>query len=86
MERIKISSAKYSQIIKRIRVNEIAPIYFLSGSDIFLQDFFLKELKPRFLKESGEIISFSMEIDSPKDLITEFYSQSLFALKRILLL
>ena len=55
----------------------------MSGSDAFLQDFFLKELCSKFLDESGERIHYSIEIDSPKDFISDLYNQSLFSSKRI---
>ena len=55
----------------------------MSGSDAFLQDFFFRELRSRFLDDSAERIHYSMEIDSPKDFLADLYNQSLFSTKRM---
>ena len=48
-----------------------------------MQDFFFKELGPRFLDDAGERIHYSMGIDSPKDFLADLYNQSLFSTKRM---
>lgn len=73
----------FRHIIHRIRAGEITPVYFLSGSDAFLQDFFLKELYSAFLQSDGEKKQYSMDMDSPQKLISDLYESSLFVTKRL---
>ncbi len=72
----------FRQIVHRIRAGEIAPIYFLHGSDAFLQDFILKEISANFLNGNGEKKHYSMDMDSTQTLISDLYEGSLFVSKR----
>ena len=47
------------QIIRRIRANEIAPVYSLFGGDPFLEDYFVDQLSSAFLMNSGQKQYFS---------------------------
>ena len=76
-------SARYSQIIHRIRSKEFSPIYFLIGSDAFLQDFFIKELISSFLNSEGYRKQYSMDLDSTQSLLNDLYENSFFVTKRI---
>jgi len=76
-------SARYSQIIHRIRSGEFSPIYFLIGSDAFLQDFFIKELISSFLSSDGKRKQYSMDLDSTQSLLNDLYENSFFVTKRI---
>ena len=77
--------ATLSQHIKRIHANQIKPFYLLFGEDIYLQKFFVDELKKTFLDDSGDLISLSLS-DKGLDLKQESNSRSLFSNKKILLL
>ena len=72
------------QIIRRIRVGEIEPVYTLLGGDPFLEDYFISELRIGFLKETGTKLHFSMDQDSPDLLFGELSSISMFEEKRII--
>ena len=74
-----------SQIIRRIRAGEIAPIYTLYGGDPFLEDYFISELCTAFLKEVGSKLHFSLDQDASDLLFRELSSISLFEEKRIII-
>ncbi len=74
-----------SQIIRRIRVGEISPVYTLFGGDPFLEDYFISELSNAFIKESGSKVHFSLDQDSQDLILRELSSISLFEEKRIII-
>ena len=73
------------QIIRRIRVGEIAPVYTLCGGDPFLEDYFISELCTAFFKGTGSKLHFSLDQDSPDLLFGELSSISLVEEKRIII-
>ena len=77
--------ATLSQHIKRIHANQIKQFYLLFGEDLYLQKFFVDELKKIFLDTSGELVNLSLS-DKNLDLKQESESRNLFSDKKILLL
>ena len=58
------NNASVGQIIRRIRAQEIAPVYALYGGDSFLEDYFIQELSKSLLENNGTKIHFSLDQDS----------------------
>ena len=54
----KNNNVSTGQIIRRIRVREIAPVYAIYGGDFFLEDFFINELRVALLIELGSKLHF----------------------------
>jgi len=74
-----------SQVIRRIRAGEIAPVYTLCGGDSFLEDYFISEIVNTFLKNSGSKLYISLDQDTQELLFLELSSITLFEEKRIII-
>ena len=74
----KMKNASVGQIIRRIRVREIAPVYALYGGDSFLEDYFIRELVQSFPAQSVEKKHLSLDQDSDEVLFGELSAISLF--------
>ena len=80
-----MKNASVGQIIRRVRVREIAPVYALFGGDPFLEDYFIKELVGSFPENSIETKHLSLDQDSDEVLFGELSAISLFEEKRIII-
>jgi len=76
--------ASVGQIIRRIRSNQISPVYALYGGDSFLEDYFISELTNSFLDKNQIKIQFSLDQDSEANLFRELSSISMFEEKRLI--
>ncbi len=72
------------RVIRKIQKNGIDPVYFLSGDDGYLQEFFIEELGKVFLKDGGYKTFISLDDDNEQDLLGELSAFSLFEEKRII--
>ena len=73
------------QCIRRIRANNIVPVYALFGGDPFLEDCIIDELSNVVINDSGFKLHFSMDQDLLDSLLSELSSISLFEEKRIII-
>ena len=79
------NNVSFGQIIRRIRAQEIAPVYGLYGGDPFLEDYFILELSKSLLGNNGTKTHFSLDQDSDEKFFGELSAISMFEEKRIII-
>ncbi|MBT3250608.1 MAG: DNA polymerase III subunit delta [Candidatus Marinimicrobia bacterium] len=72
------------QVFSRIEISDFAPIYFLSGDDIYIQDFLINHVSKSYLKDGGRKVLYSIGDDKYQLLIEELYSISIFDDRRLI--
>lgn len=78
------SKITIDQVFSRIEISDFAPVYFLSGDDIYIQDFLINHISKSYLKNSGRKVLYSIGDDKYQSLIEELYSISLFDDRRLI--
>ena len=73
-------------MFSRIEISDFAPIYFLSGDDIYIQDFLINHISKSYLKDGGLKVLYSIGDDKYQTLIEELYSISIFDDRRLIVI
>ena len=72
------------KIVKQFKNGNFYNSYFLYGDDIYLQDFFIKNLKKR--KNNADVLLFYLGFDNQIDIVNELSNLSLFNQEKIIII
>ena len=72
------------QVFSRIEISDFAPIYFLSGDDIYIQDFLINHVSKSYLKDGGRKVLYSIGDDKYQLLIPLFQVMQMFQFQKYL--
>ena len=78
---------KIKEVLKQVRIGDLKFVYFLRGSDSFLQSFFIEKLSKYYFIDSinDKTFLFPDEMDG-KEIISQLFNEDLFSSKKLYIL